>query len=85
MRWLLSGCLLGGIGALLKHWQWPYASWVSIAGFSLLVIGFFYWLSSFGGRSYASGGDGGSDSSGGNDGFCSVSDAGCSGGDGGGD
>jgi hypothetical protein len=48
MLWLLSGCLLGGLGALLKYWQWPFAIWVSLAGLGVLVLGFLNWLSSFG-------------------------------------
>lgn len=61
MRWLLSGCLLGALGALLKHWQWPSAIWVSLSGLAVLLLGFFSWLNASGIRStngdtYGSGG-----------------------------
>lgn len=46
MRWLLSGSLLGGLGALLSHWQWPFAAGVSLAGFAVLLFGFLGWLAS---------------------------------------
>ena len=48
MRWLLSGCFLGALGALFKHWQWPFAIWLSVAGLAVLLLGLFSWLNSSG-------------------------------------
>ena len=84
MRWLITGCLLGGLGALLKHWQWPSAIWVSLAGVAVLAVGFLNWLNAYGsgaGQARSHGGDAGS--SVGSDYDCSGSGDGC-GGDGGG-
>jgi len=44
MRWLLSACFLGGLAALFRHWQWPYADWLNLAGFGVLLLGFLLWL-----------------------------------------
>ena len=54
MRWFLSACLLGGLSALFRHWQWPYADWVNLAGFGVLLLGLFLWLNDT--RPYWSGG-----------------------------
>lgn len=48
MRWLLSGCFLGALGALLKHWQWPFSIWMTLAGMAVLLLGLFSWLNSSG-------------------------------------
>ena len=61
MRWLLSGCFLGALGALFKHWQWPFAIWLSVTGLVVLLLGLFSWLNSSGIKSTngsASGADG---------------------------
>lgn len=82
MRWLLSGCLLGALGALLKHWQSPSGIWVGLSGFVIVIAGVFRWLNSSGqaGRhhhydiespGWGENGDGGSD--------CGGSDGGCGG------
>jgi hypothetical protein len=84
MRWLLTGCLLGGFGALLKYWQSPFAIWASLTGVAVLAVGFLNWLNAYGsgaGRARSHGGDGWS--SAGSDYDCSGSGDGC-GGDGGG-
>ena len=84
MRWLLSGCLLGGLGALLKYWQWPFAMWVSLAGLAVLVLGFLNWMSSLGsGAHHTSSSSGDAWVSSGSDHHCSDSGD-CGGGDGGG-
>lgn len=44
MRWLLSACFLGGLGALFRRWHWPYADWFNLAGFGVLLLGFLWWL-----------------------------------------
>ena len=51
MLWLISGCALGALGALLQRWQLPSAVWVSISGAAVLFLGFFRWLNSSGPRS----------------------------------
>ena len=83
MRWLLTGCLLGGLGALLKHWQWPFALWVSLAGVAVLALGFLNWLNSLGsGASQAGRRSGDAWSSSNSDYDCSTNGD-CGGGDGG--
>lgn len=44
MRWLLSACLLGGLSALFRRWQWPFADGLNLAGFGVLVLGFVLWV-----------------------------------------
>ena len=44
MRWLLSACFLGGLSALFRRWQWPFADGLNVAGFGVLVLGFVLWL-----------------------------------------
>jgi hypothetical protein len=82
MQWLLTGCLLGGLGALLKHGQWPFAIWVTLAGVAVLVLGFLNWLNSLGsGRHQSSSSTGDAWSSAGADHDCSGGggDGGCGG------
>ena len=59
MRWLVSGCFLGGIGVLIDYWQWPFARWASFAGVAVLMLGFLRWLGTPGrGAGQAQGGSG---------------------------
>jgi hypothetical protein len=78
MWWLALGCLLGGFGALLGHWQSPLASWAKISGVAVFMIGLFGWLISSGLMSGRTGdGCSGSDSGDWDDG----DSGGCDGGD----
>ena len=52
MRWFfVTGVLLGASGALMRHWELPYALWVSIAGGVCMFIAFGQWMDG-GGRYY---------------------------------
>lgn len=79
MWWLISGCFLGALGALLKYLQLPFAVWITFFGLAAVFVGIFRWLGSSGrvrnhdasdivGGSFGSG-SGSSDSCGG-DGDC---------------
>ncbi|MBI1283510.1 MAG: hypothetical protein GC183_04120 [Thiobacillus sp.] len=84
MLWLLSGCLLGGLGALLKYWQWPFAMWASLAGGAILVLGFLNWLNALGGDTKRATSHAGDAWSGSSPDFSCHDNGDCGGGDGGG-